>query len=320
MRILALVPGGISDQLLFFPALDDIKRAYPNAEIGVVVEPKAAPAYRVSKIVDTVVPFSYSAAKTPSDWANLLGIVRDREYEVVLSADTTWSTGLMLWLSGIPTRVAYKTTKAPYFYTATVSSAAKYQAERYHDLLSGIEMGTATPALAINVPEADIKWADALRDRLELKDGYVLMYPGPTTAYGDQQASYPLASWQALIKDFKEKQPDMAIVLLQTDDSSEQVNLLKSQDAQLLITTAQNLGQAAALIAGANLMIAPDSHIMQLAVALKVFTLVLFGKNQPEEMLPAIEGEETRFLGLTADSRKIADIKPEAVLQKVWGG
>ncbi len=320
MRILALVPGGISDQLLFFPALEDIKRAYPNAEIGVVAEPKAAAAYRVSKIVDTVVPFAYSAAKSPSDWANLLGIIRDKEYEVVLSADTTWSTGLMLWLSGIPTRIAYTATKAPYFYTTTISSSAKYQAERYHDLLGGMEVERATPELAINVPEADIKWADALRDRLNIKDGYVLIYPGPTTATGDQQASYPLASWRVLIEDFREKQPDLPIVLLRTDDSSAQVNLLKSQDAQLRITTAQNLGQAAALVAGANLVIAPDSHIMQLAVALKVFTLVLFGKNLPEEMLPAAKDEETRFLGLTSDSRKIADIKPEAVLQKVWGG
>ena len=78
MRILALVPGGISDQLLFFPALDDIKRAYPNAEIGVVVEPQATVAYRVSKIVDAVIPFTFSAANSPSDWANLLGRVRDR--------------------------------------------------------------------------------------------------------------------------------------------------------------------------------------------------------------------------------------------------
>lgn len=319
MRILALVPGGISDQLLFFPALDDIKRAYPNAEIGIVAEPKAVAAYRVSKIVDTVVPFSYSAAKSPSDWANLLGIVRDREYEVVLSADDSWSTGLMLWLSGIPTRVAYKSTKAPYFYTATISSEARYQADRYHDLLSGIERDGDAPALAINVPEADIKWADALRDRLNIKDGYVLMYPG-TTPEGNQPTSYPLASWQTLIEDFQKKQPDLPIVLLQTDDSSPTVTVLKNQDPQLVVTTAKNLGQAAALIAGANLVIAPDSYITQLAVALKVFTLVLFGESLPEVRLPAEEGEETRFLGLTAESKKVTDIKPEAVLQKVWGG
>ena len=318
MRILALVPGGISDQLLFFPALDDIKRAYPNAEIGVVAEPGAAGAYRVSKIVDTVVPFAFSAAKSPSDWANLLGVVRDREYEVVLTADNSWSTGLMLWLSGIPTRVAYGNTKAPYFYTATVSSEAHYQADRYHSLLGGMEMDGATPELAINVPEADIKWADALRDRLDIQKGYVLMYPGPVT--GDRQSGYPMESWQTLIQDFRDKQPELPVVLLQTEASSEQVTQLKNQDSQLVVATAKNLGQVAALIAGADLVLAPDSHITQIAVALKVFTLALFGKNKPEERLPAIKGEETRFLGITSETQEIADIKPETVLQKVWGG
>ena len=318
MRILALVPGGISDQLLFFPALDDIKRAYPNAEIGVVAEPQATGAYRVSKIVDTVVPFPFSAAKSPSDWANLLGVVRDREYEVVLTTDSSWSTGLLLWLSGIPTRVTYNDTKAPYFYTATVSPEAHYQADRYHSLLGGIEMDGATPELAINVPEADIKWADALRDRLDIKKGYVLMYPGPVT--GDQPSSYPMESWQTLIQDFRDKQPELPIVLLQTEASSEQVTQLKNQDSQLVVATAKNLGQAAALIAGADLVLAPDSHITQIAVALKVFTLALFDRNKPEERLPATKGEETRFLGITSETQKIADIKPETVLQKVWGG
>ena len=318
MRILALVPGGISDQLLFFPALDDIKRAYPNAEIGVVAEPKSAGAYRVSKIVDTVVPFSFSAAKSPSDWANLLGVVRDREYEVVLSADNSWGTGLMLWLSGIPTRVAYKDTKAPYFYTATVSPESHYQADYYHSLLNGIEMDGATPELAINVPEADIKWADALRDHLDIKKGYVLMYPGPVTE--DKTASYPIEKWRMLIEDFRQKQPELPIVLLQTEASSEQVNQLKNQDSQLIVTTAKNLGQTAALIAGADLVLTPDGHIMQIAVALKVFTLALFGQNKPEDRLPAVKGEETRFLGITSKTQKIADIEPETVLQKVWGG
>ncbi|MEL6355107.1 MAG: glycosyltransferase family 9 protein, partial [Cyanobacteria bacterium J06627_28] len=324
MRILALVPGGISDQLLFFPALDDIKQAYPNAEIGVVVEPEATAAYRVSKIVNAVIPFTFSAANSPSDWANLLGVVRDREYEVAVTTDLGWQMGLLLWLSGVPTRVAYSTTATPWFYTATVPDNSKkgetYQADRYHDLLGAIALDGPTPPLAVNVPEGDIAWASELRDRLDLKSGYVLMYPGKDTGSSKNQAQYPIDSWQALIADFRAKQPQMPIVLLQTKGSATQVGVLKRQDSQLLVAPAGNIGQAAAIIAGANLVLTPDSYVMQLAAALKVFTLALFGKNKPDEMLPPVVGEETRYLGIVSGTGNVADIKPDDVLQKVWGG
>ena len=324
MRILALVPGGISDQLLFFPALEDIKKVYPNAEIGVAVEPKAAIAYRVSKIVDTVIPFAFSAANSPSDWANLLGLVRDREYEVAITTDLTWKMGLLLWLSGVPTRVTYDSTGGAWFYTATVpdksQDGAQYQAERYHDLLKAIDIQKSVPELSVNVPEGDIAWANTLRDRLDLKSGYVLMYPGQDTGRLGASAQYPTSSWQALITDFRAKQPKMPIVLLQTQGSSAQVGLLKSQDAQLIVAVAENLGQAAAIVAGADLVLTPDSYVMQLSAALKVFTLALFGKNSPSEMLPPITGEETRFLGIASETGYVADIKPEAVFQIVWGG
>ncbi|MEO1386830.1 MAG: glycosyltransferase family 9 protein [Cyanobacteria bacterium J06634_6] len=324
MRILALLPGGISDQLLFFPALDDIKQAYPNAEIGVVVEPEATVAYRVSKIVDTVIPFAFSAANSPSDWANLLGLVRDREYEVAITTDLSWKMGLLLWLSGVPTRVTYGTTSAPYFYTATVPdqsvSQSRYQAQRYHDLLKAIDITGPTPEIAVNVPEGDIAWATALRDRLDLKSGYVLMYPGQDTGRVGLSGQYPLSGWQALIADFRAKQPKMPIVLLRTDSSAAQVNALKSADTGLVIASAENLGQTAAIVAGADLVLTPDSYVMQLSTALKVFTLALFGKNTPDEMLPPVTGDETRFLGIASGTGQVADIQPETVLQKVWGG
>jgi len=324
MRILALVPGGISDQLLFFPALDDIKRAYPNAEIGVVVEPQATVAYRVSKIVDTVIPFTFSAANSPSDWANLLGIVRDREYEVAFTTDLTWKMGLLLWLSGVPTRVTYQNTNAAWFYTATVTDksleSVQYQAERYHDLLKAIDINGPAPDIAVNVPEGDITWANALRDRLDLKSGYVLMYPGQDTGRVSASTQYPMSGWQALIADFRAKQPKMPIVLLQTEASAAQVSELKATDAQLIVVVASNLGQTAAIVAGADLVLTPDSYVMQLSAALKVFTLALFGKNSPAEMLPPVSGDETRFLGIISETGQVADINPEAVLQKVWGG
>ncbi|MEL7227924.1 MAG: glycosyltransferase family 9 protein, partial [Cyanobacteria bacterium J06576_12] len=106
----------------------------------------------------------------------------------------------------------------------------------------------------------------------------------------------------------------------QTQGSVGQSSILKSQDDQLIVAAAENIGQAAAVIAGADLVITPDSYAMQLSTALKVFTLALFGKNSPQEMLPPVKGEETRFLGIASATAKVTDIPPDDVLKKVWGG
>ncbi len=73
MRIVALVPGGIGDQVLFFPTLDDLQQTYPNAQIDVVVEPRAAAAYQVSKSVQNTILFDFKGRNSLADFGNLLG-------------------------------------------------------------------------------------------------------------------------------------------------------------------------------------------------------------------------------------------------------
>src|SRR5579883_2864695 len=117
MRIVALVPGGIGDQLLFFPTLDGLRQAYPKAQIDVVVEPRAKDAYRVSKSVHDTILFDFKGRNSLADLGNLLGSIREREYEIVLSLGRRWTVGLLLWLTGIPTRVGYAGTPGQVFLT-----------------------------------------------------------------------------------------------------------------------------------------------------------------------------------------------------------
>ena len=164
MHVLALVPGGISDQLQFFPTLTTIKETYPHAEIAVVIEPSSKSAYRVSKAVHEVIPFDYRGQNSPADWANLLGIIRDREFELALCASARWEEAVLLWLSGIPTRIGYSSVKTPWLYTNTVSADAKqYPASQYQALLQGLAAPSAPATVELNVPAGDITWADEQR-------------------------------------------------------------------------------------------------------------------------------------------------------------
>jgi hypothetical protein len=71
------------------------------------------------------------------------------------------------------------------------------------------------------------------------------------------------------------------------------------------------------MIAGANLILCTDSAPMHLAIAVGTYTIALFGTTQASISLPP---NQDRFIGIQSPTFKIADIKPETILEQVWRG
>jgi ADP-heptose:LPS heptosyltransferase len=314
MRILALVPGGISEQILFFPTLEDLKKRYPQATIDVIVEPSSKSAYRVCPYVSEVLTFDFKDRNGLADYLNLLGIIRDREYDIALDLGKRWTIGLLLWLNGISVRVGYKT-KTPWFLSKSIPlQSDKYVADLYHDILQGVGIKSPTPDLKVTLPREDIDWARSEQKRLGIKDsGYVLIYDGgqSQTSEGD----YPLAKWQKIVEDLRQKQPDLPIVLLQAVGNGQWVTTMASSNPDLKITNASDIGKLAAIVAGANLLLCPESVPMHLAVAVGTYAIALL-KSSASKILPP--NTQDRCVGIQSRSERIADIQPETILQQVW--
>lgn len=321
MRIVALVPGGIGDQILFFPTLDDLKQKYPNADIDVVVEPRAKGAYRVCKSVNDVVTFDFKDRNSPADWANLLGVLRDRYYDIALTLGQRWGVGLLLWLTGVPNRIGYAgNSLGQRFLTRAVPlKPDQYAAEMYHDLLQGLDVNMPTPDLAIAIPKRDLDWAETEQKRLGLAGtGYVLMHGGSSQLAKTKGIDkiYPVESWQQIVQDFQQRQPELPIVVVEGPDDRDFVAALTKSCPAVKVTAPGDVGKLAAMVAGANLMLCTDSAPMHLAVALKVFTLALFGPTDPAKLLP----QSDKFIGIQSPTENMADIAPETILARVWGG
>lgn len=182
----------------------------------------------------------------------------------------------------------------------------QYAAQTYHDLLQGLGISTPCPALALRIPKVDQDWAEAERKRLSLS-GYVLV---------DGSTEYPTDKWQQIIQDLQQKQPEIPILLIQSNENRDLVEPLSQSCAGLKVSNPKDVGKLAALIAGANLILCTEGVPMHLAVALEVYTLVLFGAADPARLLPAHE----KILSIKSATNQMADIAPEQVLQKVWGG
>ncbi|MBD2353823.1 glycosyltransferase family 9 protein [Tolypothrix sp. FACHB-123] len=313
MRVVALVPGGIGEQILLFPTLDDLKRSYPNAQIDVVVEPRSKAAYRVSKSVNEVINFDFKDRNSLADWSNLVGMIRDREYDVAITIGRSWLVGLLLWLTGIPTRIGYQG-KGAVFLTKTLPfNPSQYLPELYHHLLQPLGIQSSCPELTVNVPKPDIEWGQKEQQRLGVNEtGYVLIHPGSSQL----SPIYPANSWQQIIQEFQQKQPDLPIVLVQTAEDEQIVRSLLESCHHLKVTAPGNVGKLAAIVGGASLMLTTDSIALQLSVAVQTYTIALFADMEPAQLLPKSE----KFLGIKSSTGKLADISPKVILEKVLGG
>ncbi|MEH1907119.1 MAG: glycosyltransferase family 9 protein [Nostoc sp.] len=319
MRVVALVPGGIGDQILLFPTLDDLKRHYPNAQIDVVVEPRSKAAYRVSKSVHEVLTFDFQDRNSLADWGNLVGTIRDREYDVVIAVKQNWLVGLLLWLTGIPVRIGYQGKGSVFLNHAVPFKPSQYAAEVYHDLLQPLGIQTPVPELAVNVPKPDIEWAQKEQKRLGVHEtGYILINggSGQLSQAKELDKIYPVGKWQQIIENFQQKQPDLAVVVIKGSDEQPFVRSLLESSPDIKVTAPDNIGKLTAIIAGANLMLSTDSAALQLSVAVQTYTIALFGPTDPAKLLP----KNDKFLAIESPTGKTADVSPNAVLEKIWGG
>ncbi|MGL5082099.1 MAG: glycosyltransferase family 9 protein [Microcoleaceae cyanobacterium] len=320
MKILALVPGGIGDQILFFPTLDDLKQTCPPAKISVITEPRSKGAYRVCKSVSEVLTYDFKDRNGLADFANILEIIRDREYDVVLSLGQRWTVGFALWLTGIPTRVGYMGSAGARFLTHPVPlKTEQYAAEMYHDLLQGLGINLPFSGLAVNVPKLDLDWADTEQQRLGVKEsGYVLIHGGSSQLAQTKGIDkiYPAEQWQQIIQELQQRQPNLPVVVVNGPEDTAFVSGLLQHCPNLKVTTPEDIGKLAAMIAAANLMICTDSAPMHLAVAVGTYTIALFGPTDPVKLLP----KSDRLIGIKSPTENMADISPNEVLKKVWGG
>ncbi len=319
MRILALVPGGIGDQLLFFPTLDDLKQSYPESQIDVIVEPRSKGAYRVCQSVRDVLIYNFKDSNSLADWGNLLGTIRDREYEAVISLGQRWTVGLLLWLTGIPKRIGY-TGNGKIFLTNPVPlKTEQYAAQMYHDLLQGMKIGTPFKGISINLPRADIDWAEAEQQRLGVSEsGYILIHGGSSELAQVKGIDkiYPTNYWQEIITELQQKQPNLPVVIVKGPEDGAWVSEITQFDPDVKIVMPGDVGKLAAIIAAANLMLCTDSAPMHLAVAVGTYTIALFGPTEADKLLP----KSDRIVAVKSPTSKMSDISPQAVLQKVWGG
>ena len=275
MRALFLIPGGSSQQLQSFAAVAAVADQL-HADVQVVCPLAAVPLWSLHPAVERAMPFSYEQA-TLADWANLMGSVREPDFQVSLNLAPSRQMDLMLSMSHIPTRVASGGFSATERITPIEGGWANQAFEAF---LKPIGVRLDAESFRLPIAPADLEAASAA---LPSGDGPALLL-APSGAGGD----WPAQQWQDLPAKIRSKLPNLRT---------------------LAGTRAGDMRKRAAQIASADVVLASDPVTIELALLLGL-PLVALGRDAAS--LPSRAG--VQGLGSAANLSQLGDAEVLAAL------
>jgi ADP-heptose:LPS heptosyltransferase len=247
MRALLLIPGGSSQQLQSFAAVAAVATQL-KADVQVVCPIATVPLWSLHPAVARALPFAYEQA-TLADWANLMGTVREPDFQVCLNLAPSRQMDLMLSMSHIPTRLAASGFSA----TQTVPpSREPWPNQAFAAYLDPIGVRLEADSFRLPLSQADL---DAAAAGLPAGEGPALLL-APSGAASD----WPIDQWQALPARIRAKLPSLRT------------------PAPLQGGTAGALRRRAAQIASVDVVLASDPVTVELALLLGI-PLVALGRD-----------------------------------------
>jgi len=295
-RILIVRLSAFGDVVHCLPLLDALRRARPEAEIGWVVEEKAASLLEGHPQIDRlwVLPRARIEAhvrsfQIVSALRVLWGFLRELRaagYELVIDAHCNLRASLTGLLSGAPRRIGFSKTfakeGAQHLLTEHVEprKEAPLKVQRTLELLRplGIDGADARPKLAI--PDAARARAE---ERLGKRTGaqVVAMHPGVSGIGAIKQ--WEPARYAAVARRLADEAGLRSVVTWGPGERAlaEEVVAASAGAAQIGPETGSIL-DLAALLAASDLVIGSDSGPLHLAAALGVPVVGLYGPKDPE--------------------------------------
>jgi ADP-heptose:LPS heptosyltransferase len=259
MRALFLIPGESSRQLQAFPAVAAVADQL-RADVQVVCPPSSTALWSLHPAVSRTIPFAFVGANL-ADWANLLGSVREPDFQLCINRASGRQVDLMLSMSHIPTRIAAGGFSA----TERVGASSEGWPNQgdWQGYLQPVGVRLEAESFRLALPKPDLEMAAT---ELPPGDGPLLLL-APRGGSGD----WPESHWHALPDLIRQRLPGLRT--LETSPG-----------------TPGSLRQQAARLASADVVLSSDPVSTELALLLGL-PLVALGRNGvtlPER--PGVQG------------------------------
>ena len=101
--------GGIGDEILFAPVIEEVRKYLPQAHTTLFLEDRSRSVKELLPQVDTIKELNVQGQSRVQTFFHLWRMLRSQYYDAVISSGSSPFIPVLLWLSGIPVRVGFQT-------------------------------------------------------------------------------------------------------------------------------------------------------------------------------------------------------------------
>jgi heptosyltransferase-1 len=290
-RVLIIRLSAIGDVIMASSLIPPLRRTWPDAYIAWLVEPGAQDLLRHNPRLNEII--LWPKAEWQRLWhqhrygtllrhiRNFTKELRARRFNLVLDTQGLLKSGLLAALSGAPERIGLGSKEGSQGLMTLViqrQSADRRIASEYLKLAQVLELETGTFPMDIVIAAEDAEHARRQMRLLAVSESYAVICPFTTRP----QKHWFEDRWVRLSRLLGEQLNLPVIMLGGPGDIGAAARIAGTAEAVLFnLAGKTTLGQAAALIQGARLLIGVDTGLTHLGIALDIPTLALFGSTRP---------------------------------------
>jgi heptosyltransferase-2 len=312
-RILIIGVNWLGDACMSMPALSAFRRAYPTTHISLLIKPKLADLWGMSKDVDDLILLEGGVAGTWLSARRLRGRF-DRCYIL----PNSWRSALIPFLAGISMRVGtcghHRGRLLTHLVNLPAAVVAGHQSLEYScilDVTDAVSPQGQLPVEALVPPALDDASSALLGAALAAEKPLVAMLPGAARGPSKQ---WPVAHYQQLARDLVTRY-DARILMLGTPAEEALCNEIAAAIGPAAIDGSgrTSLPQLAALLSRCATVVCNDSGGMHLAAVVGSPVVAIFGMTDPVKTGPVGQGHALVLAENVTRSRDISRDSAEAV-------
>lgn len=294
MNILVLRYRFIGDTILTVPFLRNLRRAYPDGKIDMVVAPHSSDVLIGTPYVDEFIIYdpptihadSRGTHKTITSKIAFISSLRGRGYDKAYVLKRSFSSALIAYLTGARERIGFETEKRGFLLTRRVP----YRHDRHEivNFLRVLEADGVTVAddyLEAWVSEEEMAWAEDFLSESGITSGQGIVGIHPFSAVAER-------AWHEdnfiEVANYLAKNRGIRIILFGgSGDVAPAGHFQENLDPPPVNAVGKTkLRQTMALLKHCSFLICNDSGIMHLGAALNVPLIALFGPQSPVKFGP----------------------------------